>query len=253
MKSAEALSHPHTLVYTICHVRAFMDLLNRRYEDTRSYADRMISISTENGFSHWINCGRIFEGLAQISRGDVDQGSELLRAGVAGWQEKGARLWLPIFLTLKAEAYAETGRGDAAFEAIERALSISKDTGERWAMAEVLRVKARLLLATGRAEADEIETILVDSLQIARRQQARCWELRASCDLARLWQGQGEGRRRKALKLLQSVYDQFTEGFDTADLRNAKALIRSLRQTIGREQSECTEKLGSYAGEPTAA
>jgi predicted ATPase len=157
---------------------------------------------------------------------------------------------LPIFLTLEAEAYAEAGRRDAALQAIEKALSISKDTGERWAMAEMLRVKARLLLATGRAEADEIETILVESLEIARQQRARCWELRASCDLARLWQSQGEGRRRKALKLLQSVYDQFTEGFDTADLRDAKSLIRSLRRNIGRE---CTGKLESYAGGPTAA
>src|SRR5262249_5398509 len=237
--------------YIIRLAVALLAFLNRRYEDTQSYADRIISICRENGFSHWINCGRIFEGLGRISRGDVDQGSELLRAGVASWQERGARLWLPIFLTLEAEAYAEAGRGDAALKAIEKALSISKDTGERWAMAEMLRVKARLLLATGRAEADEIETILVNSLEIARRQQARSWELRASYDLARLWQGQG--RERKAIKLLQSVYDQFTEGFDTADLRDAKALIRSLRQTIGREQSECTEKLGSYAGEPTAA
>jgi class 3 adenylate cyclase/predicted ATPase/DNA-binding response OmpR family regulator len=253
MKSAEALSHPHTLVYTICHACAFMDLFNRRYEDTQSYADRIISICTENGFSHWINCGRIFEGLAKISRGDVDQGSELLRAGVVAWQKRGARLWLPIFLTLDAEAYAEAGRGDAALQAIEKALSISKTTGERWALAELLRVKARLLLATGRAEADEIETVLVNSLEIARRQRARCWELRASCDLARLWQSQGEGRRRKALKLLQSVYGQFTEGFDTADLLDAKALIRSLRQNIGRRQRERTGNLGSYAGEPTTA
>src|SRR5262249_5931343 len=149
------------------------------------------------------------------------------------------------------EAYAETGDGDAAFQAIEKALSISKDTGERWAIAEVLRVKARLLLAAGRAEADEIESILVSSLEIARRQRARCWELRASCDLASLWEDQGQGR--KALKLLQSVYDQFTEGFDTADLQNAKALIRSLRQNIGRRQSECTRNLLLYADEPTAA
>src|SRR5262249_47529969 len=209
MKSAEALSHPHTLVYTICHARAFMDLFNRRYEDAQSYADRIISICTENGFSHWINCGRFFKCWGKISGGDVGQGRELLRAGVVGWQERGARLWLPIFLTIKAEAYAETGRGEAAFDAIERALSVCKDTGERWAMAEVLRVKARLLLARGRAEADEIETILVDSLELAQRQQARCWELRAACDLARLWEDQGQGR--KALKLLQSVYDQFTE------------------------------------------
>jgi class 3 adenylate cyclase/predicted ATPase len=250
MKRAKELSHPHTLVYTICHARGLMDLFRRRHEDTQSYADRVVSLCKENGFSHWLNGGRIFEGWAKICQGDVDQGGELLRAGVVAWQERGARLWLPIFLTLEAEAYAKGGRGDAALQAIEKALAISKETGEHWAMAEMLRVKARLLLATGRADADEIETILVNSLEIARRQRARCWELRASCDLARLWQGQGRGR--KALKLLQSIYDQFTEGFDTADLRDAKALIRSLRQNVSRKQSE-RAGIRSRAGEPTAA
>ena len=104
-------------------------------------------------------------------------------------------------------------------------------------------MRAGLLQATGRAEADEIETILVSSLEIARRQRARCWELRAACDLARLWQGQGRGR--EALKLLQSIYDQFTEGFGAADLRDAGALIRSLRQNIRRKQSECVGSLAS--------
>jgi predicted ATPase len=253
IKHAEELSHPHTLVYTICHARGFIDLFSRRYQDTQSYADRVVSLCTENGFSHWMNCGRIFQGLAKISRGDVDQGSELLRAGVVAWQKRQARLWLPIFLMLEAEAYAEGGRGDAALQAIEKALSISKETGECWAVAEMLRVKARLLQATGRAELDEIETILVNSLEIARRQRALCWELRAACDLARLWQRQGEDRRKKAIKLLQSVYDQFTEGFDTADLRGAKALIRSLRQNIRRKQSKSSGKSGSWASEPTAA
>jgi class 3 adenylate cyclase/predicted ATPase/DNA-binding response OmpR family regulator len=242
MKRAEELSHPHTLVYTICHARGFLDLFRRRGEDTQLYAGLVISLCTENGFSHWVNCGRIFEGWGEIRRGKVDQGIELLRAGVAAWQKAGARLWLPIFLTLEAEACAEAGRGEAALQAIEEALAISRNTGERWAMAEVLRVKARLLQATGRAEAEEIQTILVNSLEIARRQQARCWELRASCDLARLWQGQGQGE--KALKLLQSVYDQFTEGFDTAELRDAKALMGSLRRSVGRKQTECARKKG---------
>jgi len=202
----------------------------RRCEDTQSYASLVVSLCIENGFSHWVNCGRIFEGWSEICRGKVDQGIEALRAGVAAWQQRGARLWLPIFLILEAEACAKAGLGDAALHAIEEAHIISKDTGEHWAMAEVLRVKARLLLATGRAKADEIETILVNSLDIARRQRARCWELRASCDLARLWQGQG--KERKALKLLQPVYDQFTEGLGTADLRDAKALIANLGQKL---------------------
>jgi predicted ATPase len=240
MKWAEQLSHPHTLVYTICHVRAFIDLFRRRHEDTRSYAAMVVSVSTENGFSHWLNCGRIFEGWAEICRGEVDGWIELLRAGVAAWQKRGARLWLPIFLTLEAEACAKAGRGDAALEAIEEALAIAKNTSERWAMAEVLRVKARLLKAAAGAETKEIETILLSSLDIARAQQARCWELRAACDLARLWKGQGRGR--EGLKLVQAIYEQFTEGFDTADLLEAKALMQDLKRSLGRKRNECTEK-----------
>jgi predicted ATPase len=244
MKHAEKLSHPHTLVYTICHARAFIDLFTRRCADAPLYAGLVVSLCTENGFSHWINCGRIFEGWAEICRGEVNQGIELLRAGVAGWKKRGARLWLPIFLTLEAEACAKAGRDDAALELIEEALAIAKDTGERWAIAEVLRVKARLLKAVARAEAGEIETILVNSLEIARAQQARCWELRTSCDLARLWQGQGRGR--EGLKLVQAIYEQFTEGFDTADLREAKALMQDLKRSwghkrsLGRKRNECT-------------
>jgi class 3 adenylate cyclase/DNA-binding response OmpR family regulator/predicted ATPase len=241
MKWAEQLSHPHTLVYTICHVRAFIDLFSRRREDARSYAAMVVSLSTENGFSHWVNCGRILEGWAEICRGEADRGIELLRAGIAAWHKRGARLWLPFFLTLEAEACGKTGRGDAALEAIEQALAIAKDTGERWAMAEVLRVKARLLKAVAGAEIKEIETILLSSLEIARAQQGRCWELRAACDLARLWQGQGRGR--EGLKLVQAIYEQFTEGFDTADLREAKALMQDLKRSLGHKRNECIAKM----------
>ena len=87
----------------------------------------------------------------------------------------------------------------------------------------VLRIKARLLLSTGLAPVREVETLLVRSLNTARRQRARCWELRASCDLARLWKGQG--RMEEATQLLQVIYDQFIEGFDTMDLRDAKGLM----------------------------
>jgi predicted ATPase len=240
MKLAEQLSHPHTLVYTICHARAFIDLFSRRREDARSDAAMVVSLSTENGFSHWVNCGRILEGWAEICRGEVDGGIELLRAGIAAWHKRGARLWLPIFLTLEAEAYAKAGRGDAALVVIEEALAIATDTGECLAMAEVLRVKARLLKAVAGAETKEIETILLNSLEIARAQQARCWELRAACDLARLRQGQG--REREGLKLVQAIYEQFTEGFDTADLREAKALMQDLKRSLDRKRNECAVK-----------
>jgi predicted ATPase/DNA-binding response OmpR family regulator/class 3 adenylate cyclase len=225
MKLAEKLSHPHTLVYTICHARGFMDLFRRRHEDIQSYAGLVISICKENGFSHWMNCGKIFHGWADVCRGQVDTGMEVLREGMVGWQKSGAGLWMPTFLMLEAEAYRQSGRDEAALQALERALAICEDSGERWAIAEVLRCKAHLLLSARRADDAEIESILLKSLEIARCQQARCWELRTSYDLSRLWQRRGQSK--KALKLLQSVYDQFTEGFDTADLRDAQKLLRT--------------------------
>src|SRR5262249_28251039 len=156
------------------------------------------------------------------SGGDADRGTEVLLKGVAGWQKGGARLWTPMFLILEAAGQLKAGHDATALETIEQALAICEDSGERWAKAEVLRTKAYILLSTGRAKSNEIEAILLDSLEIARRQQARCWELRTSRDLAHLWQRQG--RNREALKLLQSVCDQFKEGFDVNDLRDARAL-----------------------------
>src|SRR5262249_9137411 len=82
MKHAEELSHPHTLVYTICHARGFMDLFRQHHEDIQSYTVLVGSLCTENRFSHWINCGRVLEGWAEACQGNVDQGIEVLRAGM---------------------------------------------------------------------------------------------------------------------------------------------------------------------------
>jgi predicted ATPase len=226
-KRAEALSHPFTLAYTICHARGMMDIFRRCPEDTRSYAHTVISICTEHDFPFWTAGGRILDGWAIACQGKADEGIEKLDEGLAAWRKTGARLWLPIFLALKAEAHAKAGHSDIALSIIEEALAISDETGERWAVAEVLRIKAGLLQATGRAAADEIEKLLVESLETGRSQQALSWQLRTACDLVRLWQGQD--RIEEALTLLQSTYDQFTEGFDTADVIQAEALLESLR------------------------
>ena len=99
-------------------------------------------------------------------------------------------------------------------------------TGERWAIAEILRVKANLLLASGRGKAEEVEEALIESLEIALQQQAKSWELRSATSLARLWRDQG--KPQQARELLAPVYGWFTEGFDTRDLKEAKALLDAL-------------------------
>jgi len=99
-------------------------------------------------------------------------------------------------------------------------------TGERWAIAEILRVKANFLLTSGRGKAEEVEEALIESLEIARQHQAKSWELRSATSLARLWRDQG--KPQQARELLAPVYGWFTEGFDTRDLKEAKALLDAL-------------------------
>jgi predicted ATPase len=207
-----------------------MDLFRRRHEDMPEYAGLVVSICNENGFLHWANCGTILDGWAAVSLGQVDRGIDMLRKGVIGWQKGGARLWLPIFSKLTAEANAKAGRDGLALELIDQALATCESTGERWALAELLRIKASLLLPKGHGSSSDIESLLLHSMEIARYQQARCWELRTSCDLSRFWQRQG--RNREALELLQSVYDQFTEGFDSEDLLDAQKVLRNLRHNL---------------------
>jgi predicted ATPase len=237
MEHAEAVSHPFTRVYAICHARGMMDIFRRRPEQARTYARLVVSLCAEHGFPFWGAGGRILDGWAAVSQGRVYEGLKELRAGLKAWRHHtGARLWLPIFLALQAEGYAKAGETDAALRVIDEALKVSDETGERWALPEVVRMKAAILLAIGDTSASEIEAILVKALDIARRQGALCWELRAACDLARLWHGSGRGA--DALRLVRSTYDQFSEGFDTPELRDATALMQTLRQANCSRQTQ---------------
>jgi len=226
MKRANELAnHPHTQVFTICHARGMMDIFQRRPGDMISYAGSVVSLCREHGFSHWMACGRILEGWAIVNQGETERGIEIIGAGVSAWRGAGAGLWLPLFLTLLAEAMAKAGGNEAALAVIDQAMAIAEQMGERWCMAEILRIKARLLSQTDRAT-DQVEILLANSLDIARRQEARCWELRAACDLASLWRD--TGRLKEAHLLLRSIYSQFTEGFESADLRRAKSILDDL-------------------------
>jgi DNA-binding response OmpR family regulator/class 3 adenylate cyclase/predicted ATPase len=225
VQRAERLGHPHTLVYALCHARAFMGIFGRCAEHIQSCADLVVALCSEYGFSHWINCGRIFQGWAAVSRGEFDRGISILEAGVAAWRNTGARLWLPTFAAMQAEAYARAGNKDAALQAIERAIMLTKETGECWAEAEILRVNAGLQATIGSARSQEIESLLLRALNVSRRQRAKCFELRAACDLARVWQRQNQ--HQKAFALLRSTC-RAIEGSQTADLKEVKVLLEEL-------------------------
>ncbi len=140
------------------------------------------------------------------------------------------------------EAFAKAGSNEAALPVIDQAIAIAEQTGERWCMAEILRIKAGLLSAIDQAS-DQVEILLARSLDIARSQKARCWELRAACDLASLWQR--KDRAKEALLLLRPVYAQFTEGFDSADLRHAKLILDGLEANPGVAQENSNKREGT--------
>ena len=219
---AEQLSHPHTLVYTLCHARGLMDILCKRREDMHVYAASVLTLCQEYGFAHWANFETILNGWAAVGRGQVDTGLTLIREGRTAWQKGGAQLWMPVLLLLEAQAYLQAERPDDALTAVQEALDICDGGGESWATAEVLRTKASILRSK-KTRLGEVEPILLNSIKIARRQGALCWQLRAGCELSLLWKRQGKST--EAVNLLRPIYDKFIEGFETDELRTARELL----------------------------
>jgi predicted ATPase len=150
-----------------------------------------------------------------------------LRESLAEHRSMGHELGRLHRLALLAEAYGQAGQPEAGRATLAEALTLVAATEERWWEAEVYRLQAALLLQGPRPDVGQVEAALHRALEVARRQQARTLELRAALSLARLWRQQGKGAEAQAL--LAEVYDWFTEGFDTADLRQARALLDELR------------------------
>ena len=161
---------------------------------------------------------------AQTMQGPSNEAVTEIRQSIAAYRATGTRLQSTHHLTLFAQALAACGHYGEGLAALREAATLVADTGERYVEAEIRRLEGNLLLAqNGSAEA---EACYVKALEVARAQQARSLELRAATDLSRLWAEQG--RRGEARDLLAPVYGWFTEGFDTIDLKDAKALLAQL-------------------------
>ena len=187
-----------------------------------------MTLATEHGFINALTVGMIRRGWALAMQGAVAEGIRQLHHGLATFRDMEQVLPLARHLALLAEAYQQGGQVEAALQALAEAFAHVDNTGERYYEAELYRLKGECLLAqTGkRCKAREAEECFRQALAIARRQQAKSWELRATMSLSHLWQQQG--KRIEAYELLAPIYDWFTEGFDTADLQEAKALLETL-------------------------
>jgi predicted ATPase len=185
---------------------------------------QLVAVATEQGFPFWGAQGTIHHGWAKVKKGDVVDGISLLRRGSAAYRATGAELWMPYYIALVATACEIAGQIEEGLTLLDDALQIVKRTGERWFAAELYRHKGQLLQRQGQSEA--AEELYRKALSIAEEQGAKLWELRAVASLARLRRDQG--RKAEARDLLAPVYGWFTEGFDTPDLKDARALLDEL-------------------------
>jgi predicted ATPase len=172
--------------------------------------------------------GSVYRGWALVEQGAVEEGLAQLQQGITAWQATGAEAARPYYLSLLAAAYGKIGRADAGLPLLAEALTAVHQHGEHFYEAELYRLTGELLLAQGGhgPNVSEAEEGFLHALAVARHQQARSLELRAAMRLSRLWQWQG--KQAEAHELLVLVYDWFTEGFDTTDLQEAKALLQEL-------------------------
>jgi class 3 adenylate cyclase/predicted ATPase len=220
---ARRLAHPPTVASSLALGARLVSLIeNSAVLGER--VDQLVIVTNEQGLPHWRSQGTIFHGWVKIKNGDIAEGMSLLRDGSAAYRATGAEVWMPYHLALLARACEIVGQINDAVPLLDDALQIVERTGERWFAAELNRNKGKLLLRQGHAEV--AEELYRKALSIAREQEAKLWELRAAVILARLYQDQG--RPTEARDLLAPIYGWFTEGFDTPDLKEAKALLNEL-------------------------
>jgi class 3 adenylate cyclase/tetratricopeptide (TPR) repeat protein len=187
-------------------------------------ADEALAISAEQGYPLWMAFANAMRGWSLAALGQPTEGLRALQDGIDATRATGAGLWRSFFLTLLADAYAIVGQPRAGLKPLAEAAELIGTTQERWAEAETHRLRGRLMQSLGDDAASE--DCYRHALDVARRQSAKLWELRAAMSMARLWRDQG--KRDEARKLLAPVYGWFTEGFDTRDLKEAKALLEEL-------------------------
>jgi len=225
LRLARELTHPLSLARAF-EWTAILHQFRQEEQAVQVYAEAAMTLSTDQGFVLYLMGGMILRGWALAAQGQGAEESAPMRQGLAGWHATGAELWRPYWLALLADASGKEGRVEEGLAVLDEALAVVANTGERFWEAELFRLKGALLLLRSAEHHAEAETYFHQALDVARRQEAKSLELRAAMSLARLWQQQGQ--RAEARELLAPIYGWFTEGFDTADLQEAKALLEAL-------------------------
>ena len=225
LKDAREIGHAASLMYALA-MTSIVPILLGNYAVGNAQADELVAVAEEKSASLWKAFGTTLQGCVLALTGNPSDAVHKLTSGIAAWRSTGATLWLPTYLSYPAKTYADLRQFEDAWRCIDETFAAVNRTKERWWEAEVNRIAGEIALKSPEPDAAKVEAYFERALAVARQQQAKSWELRASMSLARLWRDQG--KEQQARELLAPVYGWFTEGFDTRDLKEAKVLLEEL-------------------------
>ena len=221
---AEELGDPFTLAFALCYPGTMVSEMCGC--DTSAVVERGLKVAMEGGFSLWIDHGTLCRRYTRFKEQRSESTLDELRQSVVTRPEIGALSNTPYYMTLLARAYQQADRIDEGLRVLDDAQESVEARGERWWEAEVLRLRGELLLSRSAANGNDAQACFEQALAVSQNQEAKSLELRVATSLARLWQSQA--KTSEAHDLLKSIYDWFTEGFDTPDLKDAEALLDEL-------------------------
>jgi class 3 adenylate cyclase/tetratricopeptide (TPR) repeat protein len=209
-----SLTHIHCGNYAIAHTQL----------------DEVVKLASEKGALFWKVGGILVKGCLLAVTGNASAAVATITSGLNEWRATGTTVWMPTFLSYLARAHVEVGQFDDAWACINEAMTTVQTANERWCEADVYRIAGEIALCL--PDKQKAEPYFEHALTVARAQMAKSWELRAAISMAQLWRD--HGKCDEASELLAPVYSWFTEGFDTLDLRQAKALLTSCATRTAR-------------------
>ena len=225
LKHAREIGQAATLMYAL--TATLITLVHcGNYATATMQFEELVALTDEKGSSFWKALGTMMQGCVLAMTGKASDAIHVINSGLTAYRSTGTTMWMPMFLSHLARAYAGLGQFDDAWRCIGEAMTTMETTKERWFEADVHRTAGEVVLVSRKSDAAKAERYFERALAVARKQQAKSWELRAATSMARLWRDQG--KRNEARDLLAPVYGWFTEGFDTLDLKDAKVLLEEL-------------------------
>jgi predicted ATPase len=225
VKHAREIGQAATLIYALYYGR-LTHFHCGMYGAVDAQIDEFVALVGEKGAEGWKGFGTTVQGCVLALTGKAAEAVHKITSGLAAIRSVGVTQSAPLHLSYSAVAHADLGQFDDAWRHIGEAMNMIETSKERWLEAEVNRVAGEIALKSPQHDTAKAEAYFKRALAVARAQQAKSWELRAAISMARLWRD--HGKREDARELLAPVYGWFTEGFDTRDLKEAKALLDTL-------------------------